>query len=112
MGQIPQKLLPLYLKLSPRDKLTDLTHFTLKTLSHPLTIEHHRLLEILGGNSILQSLELEDFYVGYENEDDQDTERFVAQLPYLQFLSLKQCPSGAFLPRINMPTTMNVFFWR
>jgi len=60
-------------------------------------------------------LELEGFYFDFEDEefyddddDDPDSEKTVLQLPHLRFLSLRQCSSGAFLPRINVPATTNV----
>ena len=116
-NQIPRALLPYYLNLSPHDKLTNLTRFALKTFDRRLNIKLDQLLEILGGNPTLQSLELEGFYFESEDDefyddddddDDQDNEKFIPQLPHLRFLSLKQCLSGAFLPRINVPATTNV----
>lgn len=73
-----------------------------------------QLLDILGGSPALQHLELEDFYLGYEGDEFDfdgevpDSERSILQLPNLQFLSLGQCSSGAFLARINAQATANV----
>jgi hypothetical protein len=117
-NQIPRALLPYYLNLSPHDKLTNLTRFALKTFDRRLNIKLDQLLEILGGNPTLQSLELEGFYFEFEDDEfydddddadaDQDNEKFIPQLPHLRFLSLKQCLSGAFLPGINVPASTNV----
>ena len=113
-SQIPEALLPYHLHLSPHDKFTNLTRFALKTRDHRLSIQIDQLLEILGGSPTLQHLELEGFYLEseddefYDDDGDTDFEKSVLQLPHLQFLSLKQCPSGAFLPRINVPATTNV----
>jgi hypothetical protein len=110
--QVPKKALPYLLHLSPHDKFTNLTCFALRTLNHRLKIEMDQLLEILGGSPMLQHLELEGFYLEYDDEfsddDDPDSEKHVLQLPHLSFLSLKQCSSGAFLSRINIPATANV----
>ncbi|KAF9792997.1 hypothetical protein BJ322DRAFT_94900 [Thelephora terrestris] len=112
-NQIPASLLPYYLNLSPHDKFTNLTRFALKTFDHRLEIKLDQVLEILGGNPKLESLELQGFYFDYEDDefyhdDDQETEKLIPQLPHLRFLSLKRCLSGAFLPRINVPPTTNV----
>jgi len=88
----------------------------LKAHDHRLEIKMDQLLEILGGSPTLQHLELEGFYFDFEDEefyddndgDDPDSEKTILQLPYLRFLSLRQCSSGAFLPRINVPATTNV----
>jgi len=85
----------------------------LKTHDHRLSIEMDQLLEILGNNPTLQHLEIEGFYFDYDDvefddDDDPDSEQSIVQLPHLQFLSLKQCSSGAFLPRIKVPATTNV----
>ena len=69
-------------------------------------------MEVLGGNPTLQYLELEGFYFDYEEFDDDDedpeSENSIPQLPHLRFLSLKQCLSGAILPKINVPATTDV----
>jgi len=113
-GQIPRELLPYYLRFAPHNKFTNLTRFALKTHDHRLSIQMGQLLEILGGSSTLQHLELEGFYLEYEDDEfcdddeDRETEKYILQLPHLRFLSLKQCLSGAFLPRINVPATTDV----
>lgn len=106
-------MLPYHLDFSPHDKFTGLTRFALKAYDHRLKVEMDQLLEILGGSPTLQHLELEGFYLDFEDDefyddDDLDAEKLVLQLPHLQFLSLKQCSSGAFLPRINVPAATNV----
>ena len=112
--QVPAGLLPYRLNLSPHDKFVNLTRFALKSHDHRLEIKLDQLLEILGGSPTLQYLEIEGFYLEFEDEefydDDegQDTEKYILQLPQLQFLSLKQCLSGAILPRINVPATTSV----
>jgi hypothetical protein len=117
-GQVPKSLLPYHLDLSPHDKFTNLTCFALKTYDHRLKIQMDQLLEVLGASPTLQRLELEGFYLDYEDDefyyddddDDEvsDSEKSILQLPNLRFLSLKQCSSGAFLPRINVPAATNV----
>ena len=110
-NHIPKELLPYHLQLSPHDKLTNLTHFALKTHDHRLSIQMDQLLEILGGSPTLQHLELEGFYFEFEDDefyDDPESEKSILQLSHLRFLSLKKCLSGAFLPRINVPATTNV----
>lgn len=112
--QVPKTLLPYYLNLSPHDKFINLTRFALKTHDRRLNIKLNQLLEILSGSPTLQYLEIEGFYFEFEDDelyyddDAQDNEKFILQLPQLRFLSLKQCESGAFLPRINVPATTNV----
>ena len=116
--RIPEAWLPYYLDLSPHDKLTNLTHFALKTHDRRLNIKMDQLLNVLASSPTLHSLELEGLYFEFEDaefyddedqdDEDQETEKFILQLPHLQFLSLKQCLSGAFLPRINVPATTNV----
>ena len=113
-NEIPKSLLPYCFDFSPHDKFTNLTRFALKTHDHRLEIKLDQLLEILGGSPTLQYLEIEGFYFEYEDEEfydpdeDEETEKSILQLPQLRFLSLKQCPSGVFLPRINVPATTNV----
>lgn len=113
--QVPKALLPYYLQLSPHAKFTNLTRFALKAYDHRLSIQLDQLLEILGGNPTLQHLELEGFYLDSEDEefdddddDDPESEKSIPQLPHLRFLSLRQCLSGAILPRINVPATTDV----
>jgi len=111
--QVPKALLPYHFQLSPHAKFTNLTRFALKAYDHRLSIQMDQLLEILGGNPTLQHLELEGFYLDYEDEfddDDEDpeSEKSIPQLPHLRFLSLKQCLSGVILPRINVPATTDV----
>lgn len=116
-NNVPNALLSYHLNLSPHDKFTNLTRFALKAHSHRLEIKMDQLLEILGGSPTLHHLELEGFYFDYEDDefyyhddddDDPNSEKTILQLPHLRFLSLKQCSSGAFLPRINVPATTNV----
>lgn len=115
-NEVPQSLLPYHLNLSPHDKFINLTRFALKAHDYRLNIKMDQLLEILGGSPTLQHLELEGLYFDFEDnefyydddDDDPDSEKIVLQLPHLQFLSLKQCLSGAFLPRIDVPATTNV----
>ena len=115
-NEVPQSLLPYHLNLSPHDKFTNLTRFALKAHDYRLNIKMDQLLEILGGSPTLQHLELEGLYFDFEDNEfyyddddgDPDSEKTVLQLPHLQFLSLKQCLSGAFLPRIYVPVTTNV----
>jgi len=117
-GRVPKALLPYHLRLSPHDKFTNLTRFAMKTHEHRLSIQMDQLLEVLGNSPTLQHLEVEGFYLDYEDvefyddddddDDDPDSERSILQLPHLRFLSLSQCLSGAFLPRINVPATTNV----
>ena len=110
--QVPKALLAYHLQLSPHDRLTNLTRFALKAYDHRLSIQRDQLLEVLGGNPTLQYLELEGFYFDYEEFDDDDedpeSENSIPQLPHLRFLSLKQCLSGAILPKINVPATTDV----
>lgn len=112
--QVPAELPPYHLQLSPHDKFTNLTRFALKAYDHRLNIQLDQLLETLGGNPTLQNLELEGFYFDSEDDelddDDEDPEsgKSILQLPHLRFLSLKQCLSGAILPRINIPSTADV----
>ena len=114
-GEVPKALLSYQLNLSLHEKLTSLTRFALKAHDHRLEIKMDQLLEILGGSPTLQHVELEGLYFDFEDEefydnddDDPNSEKTVLQLPHLRFLSLKQCSSGAFLPRINVPATTNV----
>ena len=113
-NEVPKALLSYHLNLSPHERFTSLTRFALKARDHRLEIKMDQLLEILGGSPTLQHLELEGFYLDFEDEefydddDDPDSEKTILQLPHLRFLSLKQCSSGAFLPRINVPATTNV----
>jgi len=116
-NNVSKTLLSYHLNLSPHDKFTDLTRFALKAYSHRLEIKVDQLLEILGGSPTLQHLELEGFYFDFEDDEfyhddgddgDPGSEKTILQLPHLRFLSLKQCSSGAFLPRINVPATTNV----
>ena len=113
-GRVPKALLPYYLRLSPHDKFTNLTCFALKTHDHRLSIQMDQLLEVLGNSPTLQHLELKGLYFEYEDDEfydddeDPDPEKAILQLPHLQFLSLMQCSSGAFLPRINVAATTNV----
>ena len=86
----------------------------MKTHDHRLSIQLDQLLEVLGDSPTLHHLELEGLYFEHEDEefydDDEvpDSKKSILQLPHLQFLSLKQCSSGAFLPIINPPATTNV----
>ena len=113
-GRDPQTMLHYYLRLAPHDKFTNLTRFALKTHDHRLSIQMNQLLEILGDSPTLQHLELEGFYLDFNDygfySDDKDSgpEKLILQLPHLRFLSLNRCLSGAFLPRINVPATTNV----
>ena len=111
-GRVPKTLLPYYVHFPYHDKFTNLTRFILKTYNHRLSIKMDQLLEILGGSPTLEHLELEGLYFEYEDDEfydeDPDYEKHILQLPRLRFLSLKQCSSGAFLPRINVPATTNV----
>ena len=113
-GEVPGTLLPYLLNLLPHDKFINLTRFALKTHDRRLQVKLDQLLEILGSSPTLQYLEIEGFYLPDEDEpyyddDDQDTEKPILQLPKLRFLSLKQCAtSGGFLSRINVPDTTNV----
>lgn len=114
-GKVPKALLPYQLNLSPHEKFSGLTRFALKAHDHRLEIKMDQLLEILGGSPTLQHLELEGFYLDFEDEefyddddDDPDSGKTILQLPHLRFLSLRQCSSGAFLPRINVPATTNI----
>jgi len=112
-NNVPNTLLSYHLNLSPHEKFTSLTRFVLKAHDHRLEVKMDQLLEILGGSPTLQHLELEGFYFDFEDEefyydDDPNSEKTTLQLPHLRFLSLKQCSSGAFLPRINVPATTNV----
>ena len=113
-SQVPKSLLPYHLHLSPHDKFINLTRFALKSHDHRLSIQMDQLLEILGGSPTLQHLELEGLYLDYEDDEfydddeDLDSEKSILQLPHLRFLSLKQCSSGAILPRINPSATADV----
>ena len=104
------------------EKLTNLTRLALKAHEHRLSITMDQLLCILDRNHTLESLELEGFHFEFDDMDfydddedkyeyeyeDEDNEKFILELPNLQFLSLKQCQSGALLPRLNIPATTNV----
>ena len=113
-GRVPRTMLPYYLQLTPRDKFTNLTRFALKTHDHRLSIQMDQLLEILGDSPTLQHLELKGFYLDFKDYEFYsygkvpEPEKSILQLPYLRFLSLNRCLSGAFLPRINVPATTNV----
>jgi len=113
-GQAPEASLLYHLHLSPHDKFTNLTRFVLKTHDHRLSIKIDQLLEILGGSPTLQHLELEGIDTDpeddefYDDDGDPGSEKPVLQLPHLRFLSLKQCSSGTFLSRMNVPATTNV----
>lgn len=112
-NEVQPAMLPYHLDFSPHNKFTDLTRFALKAYHHRLEIKMDQLLDILGNSPTLQHLELEGFYLDFEDDefyydDDPDAEKTILQLPHLQFLSLKQCSSGAFLPRINVPAATNV----
>ncbi|KAF9652988.1 hypothetical protein BDM02DRAFT_3108649 [Thelephora ganbajun] len=111
--EMTKGLRPFYLHLSSHDKFTNLTRFALNAYDNRLDIQLDELLEILGVSPTLQHLELEGLHFDYEDDefydaDDPDSEKSILQLPHLRFLSLKQCMSGAFLPRINIPATANV----
>ena len=110
--QVPKELLPYHLQLSLQDRFTNLTRFALKAYDHRLNIQLDHLLGILGDNPTLQHLEIEGFYLDSDefdsDDEDPESEKSLTQLPHLQFLSLKQCLSGAILPRINVPVTTDV----